>query len=95
MESYSDAFEPPTGLPPQRSCDHRIHLLPDAPPAAVRPYRYPKIQKDELESQCATMLEQGRPSTSPSARATVSSLSRSMMGHGDFVLTTEHSTQLQ
>ena len=33
----------------------------------VWPYRYPQIQKDELEAQCTTMLEQGiiRPSTSP------------------------------
>ena len=30
-------------------------------------YRYPQLQKDELERQCTTMLEQGiiRPSTSP------------------------------
>jgi hypothetical protein len=26
---------------------------------AVRPYRYPVVHKDELERQCATMLEQG------------------------------------
>jgi hypothetical protein len=67
LDSYADVFEPPTSLPPQRPCDHRIHLLPDSQPAAVRPYRYPQIQKDELESQCATMLEQGiiGPSTSP------------------------------
>jgi len=34
---------------------------------AVRPYRYPQLQKDELERQCAVMLAQGiiRPSTSP------------------------------
>jgi hypothetical protein len=33
---------------------------------AVRPYRYPQLQKDELEIQCAAMLQQGiiRPSTS-------------------------------
>ena len=33
----------------------------------VRPYRYPQLQKDELERQCAMMLSQGiiRPSTSP------------------------------
>jgi hypothetical protein len=33
----------------------------------VRPYRYPQLQKDELERQCATMLAQGiiRPSMSP------------------------------
>ena len=26
---------------------------------AVRPYRYPQLQKDELELQCAKMLQQG------------------------------------
>jgi hypothetical protein len=33
----------------------------------VRPYRYPQLQKDELERQCEAMLAQGiiRPSTSP------------------------------
>ena len=49
-----------------RTYDHRIHL-PGTAPVAVRPYRYPQLQKDELERQCAAMLEQGiiRPSTSP------------------------------
>lgn len=67
LHSFDDVFAPPTGLPPQRSCDHRIHLLPNTPPVAVRPYRYPQMQKDELETQCETMLAQGiiRPSTSP------------------------------
>ena len=34
---------------------------------AVRPYRYPQLQKDELERQCEEMLQQGtiRNSTSP------------------------------
>jgi hypothetical protein len=33
----------------------------------VRPYRYPHLQKDELERQCTEMLGQGiiRPNTSP------------------------------
>ena len=67
LESFDDVFQPPSGLPPQRSCDHHIHLLPNIVPVAVRPYRYPHLQKDELEAQCKTMLEQGiiRPSTSP------------------------------
>jgi hypothetical protein len=36
-------------------------------PVAVHPYRYPQLQKDELERQCAAMLAQGIiwPSTSP------------------------------
>jgi hypothetical protein len=64
--SFPTIFDEPQGLPPARSCDHRIHLHPGTPPVAVRPYRYPQLQKDELERQCATMLAQGiiRPSTS-------------------------------
>jgi len=66
LNSFEDAFATPEGLPPARACDHRIHLVPNALPVAVRPYRYPQLQKDELESQCATMLQMGviRPSTS-------------------------------
>ena len=65
LDSYADVFTAPTGLPPMRPCDHRIHLKPAAEPRAVRPYRYPQLQKDELEAQCETMLQQGiiRPST--------------------------------
>ena len=50
-----------------RSYDHRIHLLPRSAPVEVRPYRYPQLQKDELERQCAPMLAQGiiRQSMSP------------------------------
>ena len=57
-------FATPAGLPLGRPDDHWIHLLPNSAPVAVRLYRYPQLQKDELEAQCATMLEQGiiRPS---------------------------------
>lgn len=67
LTSFEDVFADPTGLPPSRSCDHRIHLKPQTEPMAVRPYRYPQLQKDELEAQCTAMLAQGiiRPSTSP------------------------------
>jgi hypothetical protein len=66
LASYDDVFAEPQGLPPARPCDHRIHLLPNTAPVAVRPYRYAQLQKDELETQCASMLQQGiiRPSTS-------------------------------
>jgi len=67
LHEHSVIFEEPRGLPPVRPYDHRIHLLPDTAPVAMRPYRYPQLQKDELERQCDTMLTQGiiRPSTSP------------------------------
>jgi hypothetical protein len=62
-----DIFDEPQGLPPARPCDHHIHLLPDTVPIAVWPYRYPQLQKDELERQVVVMLTQGiiRISTSP------------------------------
>jgi hypothetical protein len=67
LGSFDDVFAAPVGLPPPRECDHRIHLKPNTEPVAVRPYRYPHLQKDELEAQCTTMLDQGiiRPSSSP------------------------------
>jgi len=67
LRQFDDVFREPRGLPPARSYDHRIHLLPGTAPVAVRPYRYPQLQKDELERQCSEMLAQGiiRPSTSP------------------------------
>ncbi|XP_071681819.1 uncharacterized protein [Lolium perenne] len=67
LQQHGDLFDKPQGLPPSRPCDHRIHLLPNTAPVAVRPYRYPQLQKDELERQVAVMLAQGiiRISTSP------------------------------
>ena len=66
LEQFEPVFAVPQGLPPMRLYDHRIHLLPGTAPVVVRPYRYPQLQKDELERQCAAMLAQGiiRPSTS-------------------------------
>uniref|UniRef100_A0A8I7BBU6 Reverse transcriptase n=1 Tax=Hordeum vulgare subsp. vulgare TaxID=112509 RepID=A0A8I7BBU6_HORVV len=59
LQQHSDIFDEPQGLPPARPCDHRFHLLPDTAPVAVRPYRYPQLQKDDLEHQVAVMLAQG------------------------------------
>ncbi|XP_068662998.1 uncharacterized protein [Aristolochia californica] len=57
----------PTALPPIRHCDHRIHLKMGTEPIVVHPYRYPHLQKDEIERQCQKMLAQGitQPSRSP------------------------------
>lgn len=59
LANFSDVFAEPKGLPPSRTHDHRIRLVPGAASVAVRPYRYPAAQKDELERQCADMLERG------------------------------------
>ena len=67
LAAYGDIFTEPKGLPPQRTRDHAIILKPGSAPIAVRPYQYPAAHKDELERQCAAMIEQGvvRRSDSP------------------------------
>ena len=59
LAAFDVVFAEPRGLSPQHGRDHAIHLLPGAPPVAVCPYRYPVAHKDELERQCAAMMEQG------------------------------------
>jgi hypothetical protein len=63
------AFQEPADLPPQRSFDHSIPLIPGAVPIQKKPYRYAPSQKDELERQIKDMLDRGviQPSTSPYA----------------------------
>ena len=58
ISEFGHLFEEPKGLPPQRSFDHTIPLLPGAKPVNVRPYRYSPAQKDEIEKQVADMLAQ-------------------------------------
>jgi hypothetical protein len=67
LHSFADVFEEPKGLPPPRGRAHHIVLKPGATPVAVRPYRYPTTHKDELERQCAAMIEQGTVRRSESA----------------------------
>ncbi|XP_068667698.1 uncharacterized protein [Aristolochia californica] len=61
------SYREPISLLPLRHCDHRIRLKAGSEVVVVRPYRYPHLQKDEIERQCTLMLEQGliRPGTSP------------------------------
>jgi hypothetical protein len=67
LQQHDVLFKELQGLPPLRVYDHRIYLFLDTAPVAVRPYRYPQLQKDKLERQCVLMLTAGiiRISTSP------------------------------
>ncbi|KAJ8751592.1 hypothetical protein K2173_016841 [Erythroxylum novogranatense] len=67
LKDHECVFQKPTTLPPPRTRDHRIPLLPDAKPVNVRPYRYPYFQKIEIERQVQELLATGliRPSSSP------------------------------
>ena len=67
LTKYAVLFQPPHSLPPARTTNHHIHLLPQATPVNVRPYRYPHFQKHEIELQVDLMLQKGliQPSISP------------------------------
>ena len=59
MDNHSKVFETPKGLPPIRDHDHVIHLIPRSFPPNIRPYRYPYVQKSEIECMITEMLEAG------------------------------------
>jgi len=56
IQQFSQVFEPLSSLPPERSCDHAIPLVPGAKVVSIRPYRYPPALKDEIERQVADCL---------------------------------------
>ena len=56
LAEYQNIFEVPMGLPPPRSKEHSIILQPGTSPISVRPYRYPQLQKNEIERLVAEML---------------------------------------
>ena len=59
LDNHSKVFETPKGLPPIRDHDHDIHLILESVPPNIRPYRYPYVQKSEIEHMIAEMLEAG------------------------------------
>ncbi|KAL6578234.1 hypothetical protein OROMI_010562 [Orobanche minor] len=65
-EEFEAVFREPNGLPPSRPHDHKIQLTEPHLPICVRPYRYPHIQKEEIEKQVQELLTLGmiRPSKS-------------------------------
>nr|GEU44734.1 Ty3/gypsy retrotransposon protein [Tanacetum cinerariifolium] len=67
LANFERVFEILTELPPQRSHDHRIPLIPNTPQISVRPYRHPPNHKDSIELMVEELLESGviRTSQSP------------------------------
>ncbi|GKA81036.1 gag-pol polyprotein [Tanacetum coccineum] len=67
LTQFDEVFEIPKDLPPQRSHDHQIPLMPNTPPINVRPYRHPPSQKDAIEGMVKELMDSGviRASQSP------------------------------
>nr|GEW83092.1 reverse transcriptase [Tanacetum cinerariifolium] len=59
FDNFSKVFESPKEIPPLRSHDHTIPLLPNTTPINVRPYKHPPNQKDAIELMVKEMLEAG------------------------------------
>ena len=49
LGEFEDIFVIPTKMPPSRSHDHSIALVPRAKPPNLRPYHYGPMQKTEIE----------------------------------------------
>ena len=69
LNQFSDIFprELPTGLPPQRSLDHRIDLVPGAEPPHRAPYPMSPKGLDALKKELQELTDKGyiQPSVSP------------------------------
>ncbi|XP_039145476.1 uncharacterized protein LOC120282666 [Dioscorea cayenensis subsp. rotundata] len=59
LRQFSDVFTEPKGLPPPRTYDHQIPLKVGAEPFKFRAYRYPFIQKQEIEWIVKELLSNG------------------------------------
>nr|GEX61992.1 hypothetical protein [Tanacetum cinerariifolium] len=57
LTQFTKVFEIPKDLPPQRSHDHQIPLMPNTPPINVRPYRYLPNQKDAIEGMVKELMD--------------------------------------
>lgn len=50
LGSHAQVFGVPSGMPPKRDFDHKIHLQSDSKPVNVRPYRYPYFEDRDRET---------------------------------------------
>lgn len=57
----------PRALPPRRTIDHQIELVPGARPPAKAPYRMAPVELEELRKQLEELLAAGdiKPSKAP------------------------------
>ena len=59
LDNYSDVVSDPQSLPPPKSYDHAIPLLPGSVPINSKPYHYSPHHKNEIEKQVQQLLQAG------------------------------------
>ena len=59
LDEFRDVFSEPDRLPPHRTNDHKIHLVEEAQPVNIRPYRYGVLQKDVIEKMTQKLMNSG------------------------------------
>ena len=59
LDSFTDIFQEPTGLPPNRVQDHCIPLQTGNHQVCSKPYRYPNYQKAEIVRLVSDMVSTG------------------------------------
>ncbi|CAN6724436.1 unnamed protein product [Malus baccata var. baccata] len=67
LGQFVEIFTLPTKLPPTRSHNHQIPILPGSKPTNIRPYHYGPLQKTKIEKSVQELLDLEfiRPSHSP------------------------------
>lgn len=50
LPQFDYLFSDPAGMPPERKRNHRTVLNPHTAPINIHPYRYPRFQKNEIET---------------------------------------------
>jgi hypothetical protein len=59
LNEFKDVLTELSELPPHRSYDHSIPLMPGVAPVIARPYKYSPLHKDEIEKQVKELLNTG------------------------------------
>ncbi|GJV00541.1 putative nucleotidyltransferase, ribonuclease H, partial [Tanacetum coccineum] len=57
LEEFEDVFAIPNCLPPKRSLEHKTPLKEGVTYVNIRPYRYPPVQKDTIETMVQELLD--------------------------------------
>ncbi|GKE88188.1 reverse transcriptase, partial [Tanacetum coccineum] len=57
LKELNLVFDTPKELPPNRTHDHTIPLLPNTSPINIRPYKHPPNKKDAIELMVKELLE--------------------------------------